>query len=128
MSKVELGTIYDFNKNLVQKTQIQLSEKILNDKKKTIEYFLDNTIGNYYMLLCNEKKDYTVFDFKENRTIERYADCAKCLVDECLKNRGEIRGIDITEDKTAIEIWMSIDNESYVYYFFPYENGVIVDF
>ena len=47
------------------------------------------------------------------------------LVDECLVNRGEIRGIDITKDKEAIEIWMSIEGESYVYYFFSYDNAII---
>ena len=47
------------------------------------------------------------------------------LVDECLVNRGEIRGIDITKDKGAIEIWMSIEEESYVYYFFPYDTAII---
>ena len=48
-----------------------------------------------------------------------------CLIDECLKNRGEIRGIDITKDKGAIEIWLSIDGEAYVYYFFPYDSALV---
>ena len=52
-------------------------------------------------------------------------DLANILVDECLKNRGEIRAIDITEDKGAIEIWLIIDEEAYCYYFFPYGQAVI---
>ena len=40
-------------------------------------------------------------------------------------NRGEIRGIDITKDKQAIEIWISTEEDSYAYYFFPYDKGII---
>ena len=131
MSKkeIEFGNLYDINKNIVKQNEIKLNEGILNSKKETIKNFMiskSNTF--YYMLLCNERKDYTVFDFKENKNPEKCMDCAKCLVDECLVNRGEIRGIDLTKDKSAIEIWMVIENEAYVYYFFPYDNGVIWDF
>ena len=135
--EVEFGTLYDVNKNLVKQKEIKLSEAVLNSKKEIIKNFLLSTDNNYYMLLCNERKDYTVFDFLaseydyyENSELEkdRCMRCAQCLVDECLTNRGEIRGIDLTKDKDAIEIWMIIDDEAYVYYFFPYDNGVINDF
>lgn len=131
-SSIEFGNLYDINKNLVLNQTIELSEGVLNSKKEIIKNFITDTHNFYYMLLCNERKDYTVFDFhlyggneKDNGTQIK---CANCLVDECLKNRGEIRGIDLTQDKDAIEIWMIIDDEAYVYYFFPYDNGVIEDF
>ena len=131
--EIVVGTLYDINKNLVKQNEIKLTEAILNSKKLIIRDFIYKTNQNYYMLLCNEKKDYTIFDFKKDRDnydwdISICEDCAKCLVDECLINRGEIRGIDLTKDKDAIEIWMIIENEAYVYYFFPYDNGVINDF
>lgn len=50
---------------------------------------------------------------------------ANILVDECLKNRGSIRGIDLTQAKDAMEIWLVIDDDAYVYYFFPYDAAVI---
>lgn len=128
-TEITVGSLYDINKNLVQNQGIKLTEGELNSKKEIIKNFLDKNDNYYFMLLCNERKDYTVFEFYDCRKWpERCLDCAKCLVDECLKNRGEIRGIDLTKDKDAIEIWMSIDGESYVYYFFPYDNGVITDF
>ena len=37
----------------------------------------------------------------------------------------KVQLIDRTEDGVAIEIWISIDGESFVYYFFPYDAGVI---
>ena len=127
-----LGTLYDLNKGLVQQNEIKLSEGILNSKKEVIKNFLVKTNNNYYMLLSNERKDYTIFTMGSNDGYT-YEDKSKklvsILVDECLVNRGEIRGIDITKDKGAIEIWMSIEGESYVYYFFPYDTAIInIDF
>ena len=123
-----LGTLYDLNKGLVQQNEVKLSEGVLNSKKEVIKNFLVKTNNNYYMLLSNERKDYTIFTMGSNDGYT-YEDKSKrlvsILVDECLVNRGEIRGIDITKDKGAIEIWMSIEEESYVYYFFPYDTAII---
>ena len=102
--QIQFGNLYDINKNIVKQNEVKLSEGILNSKKEIIKNFINKDNNNYYMLLCNEKKDYTVFDFQKFKTSERCRDCAKCLVDECLINRGEIRGIDLTKDKNAIEI------------------------
>lgn len=119
--EIELfGNLYDINKNLVSQTEIKLSEGVLNSKKEIIKNFINKTNNNYYMLLCNERKDYTVFH-NNNLSMET----AKILVDECLVNRGEIRGIDLTKDKDAIEIWLIIEDEAFVYYFFPYDIGII---
>ena len=126
--EVEFGTLYEVNKNLVKQKELKLNEAALNSKKLIVRDFIDKHNDQYFMLLCNERKDYTVFDFQDRKWTERCMDCAKCLVDECLANRGEIRGIDLTKDKDAIEIWMVIDDDAYVYYFFPYDSGVINDF
>ena len=130
--QVAIGNLYDINKSLILQKKTRLNEGNLNSKKEIIKNFITDTHNFYYMLLCNERKDYTVFDFhvqggnvKNNGTQIK---CANCLVDECLKNRGIISDIDLTKDKQAIEIWMIIDEEAYVYYFFPYDNGVIADF
>lgn len=121
-----LGTLYDINKGIVQQNEPKLSEGILNSKKEIIKNFVINTDNNYYMLLSNERKDYTIFTVGTRDQYEnKCKKLASILVDECLINRGEIRGIDITQDKGAIEIWMSIEGESYVYYFFPYDTAII---
>lgn len=133
-SEIAVGTLYDINKNLVKNKELKLNEAALNSKKLIIRDFLMNHEDKYFMLLCNERKDYTVFDFSHYNMSdygiakEASMDCAKCIIDECLTNRGEIRGIDLTKNKDAIEIWMVIDDDAYVYYFFPYDNGVISDF
>ena len=81
--------------------------------------------NTYYMLLCNERKDYTVFKMNDKDNDDSIREIVSILVDECLRNRGEIRGIDLTKDKDAIEIWLIIEDEAYCYYFFPYDAAII---
>ncbi len=131
--EIALGTLYDLNKTLVEKGEIELTEGILNSKKEIVKNFIIDTNNSYYMLLCNEQKDYTIFNITtcdcENKCANchksKIKECVNILVDECLKNRGIIKGIDITKDKGSIEIWLSIDGEAYVYYFFPYDAALI---
>lgn len=122
---LDMGTLYELNKNLVQQNEMKLTAGILNSKKEIIKNFIIKQNNYYYMLLCNERKDYTVFHWCNICDNDKAKDIAKILVDECLINRGEIRGIDLTKTQDAIEIWLSIDGESFVYYFFPYDNAII---
>lgn len=125
MSDISLGTLYDVNKNLVLKNEIKLTDGVLNSKKEIITNFMRQINNAYYMLLCNEKKDYTVFKMNDKDSDDSIREIVSILVDECLKNRGEIRGIDLTKDKDAIEIWLIIEDEAYCYYFFPYDAAII---
>ena len=121
-SNITLGTAYEINKNLVEKYEKELTTKELQNKKTEIINFIQETKGQYYMLLCNDKKDYTIFNILNKNNIEKMTNI---LVDECLVNRGIIKGIDLTKDKCAIEIWLSIENEAFCYYFFKYDDAII---
>lgn len=123
--EVTLGTLYDMNKNIVQNSEIKLSEGALNSKKEIVKNFVNKTNNYYYMLLCNERKDYTIFHIDNICNDKKPMELSLCLIDECLVNRGEIRGIDLTKDNGAIEIWLSIEGESYAYYFFPYDAAIV---
>lgn len=75
------------------------------------------------MLLCNERRDYTLFHKKNNshKTYENMLDVLK----ECLTNRGQVKSIELDKVSQAIEIWLHIDEENFAYYLFPYDTGVI---
>lgn len=122
-SNVTLGTLYDMNKGIVEKSVPDLTKEELEDKKNLIIEFLKDTSNKYYMLLCNDKKDYTVFRRISKQNTGNTL--ANILIDECLQNRGNTKSIEYTETKDAIEIWISIDGESYCYYFFPYDTAII---
>ena len=125
MSDVTLGTLYDVNKGLVAKNEVQLTEGVINSKKEIVKNFIMKTENAHYMLLCKEQSDYTIFRRYNMEDTEKAMEISNILIDECLKNRGEIRGIDLTNDKDAIEIWLIIEDEAYCYYFFPYDAAVI---
>ena len=125
MSNLEMGTVYDLNKQLVETAEKVISPYKLNEKKKIIKQFVRENKDNYFMLLCNERRDYTLFNIISNKEEDKLNELANVFVDECLQNRGNIKGIDLTENKDAIEVWLSIEGEYYCYYFFPYNAGVV---
>lgn len=129
--KVELGTLYDINKSIVESGVTALTDEQMQEKKDLIVDFIHQANNSYYMLLCNDRKDYTIFHrnmeedcFKDDAGTSE-ENIEKILIDECLPNRGKTKSIELTENKDAVEIWISIDGESYCYYFFPYDTAII---
>ena len=135
MAEIETGNLYDMNKVLVEHYQKILTKKEVEEKESNtiIPYFeekIDNNGEQYYMLLCHEKRDYTVFNAIAAIATEYPNRLAKELskeLKECLLNRGNIYDIDRTSDGIALEIWIKYaeTNETICYYLFPYSAGVI---
>lgn len=119
MAEVSMGTIYDMNKNASAAEPV-LTTKQLAKKLKEIGKFIKQSSNQYFMLLNRETANYTLFNL-ENKS--RMIFILKEL-QECLENRGDVVSIDLTESKDAFEIWIR-DEEDIVYYFFPYDLGVI---
>ena len=120
---VDLGTtLYDANKQLVKQTEKPLTHPELTTKQFLLEDFFEK-ISKFAMMLCHEQRDYTVFELdKFSLTAPNTA--AREVIGCCI-NRGSILSIEKTDDDIAIEIWISIDDEPYCYYLFPYDEAVI---
>lgn len=121
--QVELGNLYEMNKQLISQTQQPLNHLELAARQIKLENWFNWKIDSYAMLLCHERRDYTVFHLYEKANPNPPALAAKELID-CLMNRGEILVID-EADGDAWEIWLRIDKEVYCYYLFNYDNAVI---
>ena len=121
-SKMTLGTLYDFNKQLMSQAK-GLRRIDFKDSLNQIKDFIKEKDNKYFMLLCKERSDYTVFVLFKNEDFDRQI--FKKELSECLTNRGQILSIEKTKDKQAYEIWIKIDEEAFVYYLFPYDLGVI---
>ena len=126
MSKdIELGNLYDFNKGLVKKAGQLSSDGLLAGFEKIKQYMLANY--KYFMLLSNERRDYTVFNLSPmdtGITEAAVSQAAKDVID-CMQNRGAIYSISENGTSEGIESWIKVEQEMFVYYLFPYDAAVI---
>lgn len=119
-SKVTLGTVYDMNKSLIQQVEKPMTKEDLENARNTFEEYVTTSDNQYYMLLCNDRKDYTLFNYTTERLEFFYNELQECLI-----NRGSVYSIEKTSDNQALEIWLKIDDEVFCYYFFAYDTGVL---
>ena len=121
MGEIGLGNLYDMNKNAMSSMKPLSAYSLRKELEKVEKYFRENK--DYFMLLCREQNDYTIFKFTE-KTVESVKEMA-IILGECLTNRGGVLSIDKHDLGPALEIWLRIDEENYVYYLFPYDEAVI---
>lgn len=116
-ANIGLGNMYDVNKNLMKNEPILSKSKI---REKITQIAADTPHNSYYMLLCRELTDYTVFIYNDD------VDEFKAAMRDCIINRGFCKGIDKQEDGTW-EIWIQADKESLpnAYYFFNCNQCII---
>lgn len=122
MSDINVGTLYDLNKSVVSKEK-PITDKALHDKMREVKKFCKAKSNRYYMLLNREKYDITILDTGDkNKGID---EVILFSLKKCLLNRGNVVSVELTEAKDAYEIWINTDDDSLVYYLFPYDIGVV---
>ena len=121
MAEIGMGTLYDWNKSALESlnplNKTELKDKIRAIKERTFSQ------GKYYMLLCHERRDYTVFNLMRNTIGHDTPKKASNELKECLENRGDILSIEI--EGSAWEIWIRNAEGVFCYYLFSYDNAVI---
>lgn len=123
MSEIDvgMGTLYDVNKQLNLNEKILTRTEVKKALKEVKEFFKENK-DKYFMLLCKDRGDYTLFNFNNKNDISLQN--AIKDVQECLENRGSIISIE-SDNGYNLEIWLRIDDDTFLYYIFPYDIGVI---
>lgn len=128
-SEIALGNLYDMNKQMMEQ-EPPLSAELRRSAGQMLEEWLEKHFNQkYFMLLCAERKDYTLFNLDKTDTWAR-PDALRLRVAredifECLDNRGTLLAADLQEDG-AWEFWIKdIAGECAAYYFFPYGAAVI---
>ncbi len=120
---VSLGTLYDFNKQIIVQ-QKKLNKTQIKKIELELEEWFNWQLDAYAMLLCRERHDYTIFHlYEKGGNINPPAIAVKELI-ETLNNRGEILSIEKTKDKNW-EIWIKINKEAFVYYLFNCDDFII---
>jgi hypothetical protein len=126
-------TLYEVNKQIIEQEGAMKEEDIKTafaNGGLVSTFFSKNfaSLGeqHWYMLLCYEKRDFTVFDI--------YFELSSCFANaveslqECIQNRGSLYSIEKdTSGQDALEIWIkdSETGELNCYYLFNYDEGVI---
>ena len=111
-------SLYEYSKQVVA-NEVPMDPILFN--KKMIEVSMDMVEHTYMMLLCHDRRDYTIFHITNtNKKI------AAKEISETLCNRGKILLVDKQKDGSW-EIWIrdSLTDENFAYYLFPYDNGVV---
>ena len=97
--EINLGmTTYDLNKEAMR-TMPAMTKRVLENKLNNLIYDYFKHGKEYFMLLCHEQRDYTIFNLQ---SVAAYDNAVKNLK-ECLDNRGEIVSIG-EDDYGAISI------------------------
>lgn len=111
---------YDYNKALYAQATEPLPPEIVNEK---LENWFNMRLDGYAMLLCRERNDYTVFHLYQNQNPNPPAVAVQELW-ICLNNRGMVVDMDLQE-AGGWEIWIKDGKDAFVYYLFPFDEGVI---
>ena len=108
--KIEGGmTVYDVNKAVILQMPSKITSAELEPCKKLLRSF--KKLG-YFMLMCREENWYTVLRVRKTKNNpDKFED----LVIELLQKRGEIKGLNLDEEK----------NEVFMYLLFSYNWGII---
>ena len=117
--------MYDINKQVITQMPCLTIEELEEKADTLITEYQNEQKASYYMMLCNDLKYYTLFHIDEFDGGSLLS-CFPNEVLSCLISfTDDIKAIDFTEDRSAIEIWFSKDEEIYVMYLFNYDAGVI---
>lgn len=116
-----LENLYEINQTAYAKEPLMTKEAIEKKQEEITEYF-QNHSNTYFMLLCNERKDYTVIKLNHSN-VQSAADAAAAII-ECLSNRGSIIEIE-KQDNGAYECWIKRSKLAHMYALFPYDAAVI---
>lgn len=113
-------SLFELNQSAMTALPPLPAEEIEN-AKNAIHDFVHGSKQVWFMLLSNEKRYYTVFNTKSgNKELPKIED----EVIECLEGQGQIKAFENLGD--SIELWVTTEEQSYVYYLFGYNRGVIL--
>ena len=126
-NSISAGSLYELNQRMYDKikplTIVQKKEQLSNLYEWAREQRCD-----YIMLLCHERRDYTILHFK-TREDKKYKNGINIDLLECIDNRGKLLDVRYLQDQDAWEIWIRIfedkGHQNYMYVLFNAEPFVV---
>lgn len=126
-NSISAGSLYELNQKMYDKikplTMSQKKEQLSNLYEWAREQRCD-----YVMLLCHERRDYTILHFN-TREDKKYKNGINIDLFECIDNRGKLLDVRYLQDQDAWEIWIRIfedkSHQNYMYMLFNAEPFVV---
>lgn len=116
------ANLYELNQSAMTAAPAMETGAIETAKEKIAD-FVAAQASRYFMLLNKERSYYTVFVTGYDTGTDFNYPKIEDEVIECLEGQGIIKDIDNVEN--GIECWVTAGDNSYVYYLFDYQGGVI---
>lgn len=114
-------SLYELNKTIVSQLPIKETYAELSQERNLINEFHENIKSETYMLLCKDISYYTIFNNRKNK-VNDFGTLGHAVV-ECAQDVGKIISADVTEDNSAIEIWVrTAENDNLCMYLFDCKN------
>lgn len=124
---ISTNSLYALNQQAYD-TVNPLGIKEKHDQLNNLYEWVKEQRCDYTMLLCHERRDYTIFRYKTREDKKYHYGIFKDLK-ECLENRGKILDVRYLQDQDAWEIWIRIfenkDHQNYMYMFFNAEEFIV---
>lgn len=115
-------TTYDLNKQLILSLG-PIKDKELNKFRSDFAGYIREIEDKFFMLLCKEQSYYTIFNYTSRNESYYFAD----ILLEVIEAVGSFYNYSIDEENGGVELWIKPEDkeEVFVYYFFPYDAGVV---
>lgn len=119
-------SLYELNKTLY-KSMPEITFNELQEKKKELRKWIDEQKSKYFMLLCRERSDYTVFHIYVPILIDPTVLPIEREIIDIVCSRGRVKAMETIEDNSenVIQFWVEDNDAVYMYALFPYDVGVI---
>lgn len=121
---LEMGNLYDFNKIAYTKMPSIPADRAKEKFQDISAWFAAKPSNKYFMLLCKELADYTVFNLSKG------ADSTVAAIQELkdlTKHRGTLLDISYNENFNSYEFWVRAkqDGEVHMYLLFECNDFII---
>ena len=118
MAEVEMGTLYELNKQVMAQLPPQ-DEVVMSHNWEVISDWFKKDKDRWFMLMCKERSDFTLFHITNKHFVKGTQE-----LKEVLQERGQILAIQYQHKEDAFEIW--IKNEKEVFMFMLFTAGWMI--
>lgn len=114
MADIELGTLYDLNKQIMNQLPPQDEETLLRNYNIIGSWF-GKAQESWFMLMCKERSDFTLLHITDYQFTKGLFE-----LKEILAERGKVLAIQYIHGEDTFEIWLK-DHNGEVFMFMLFE-------